>query len=84
VSERGGYMRLSDINVNAHGLTKEEIQGALDREHYFKQNGSAQDWQEMRKDLMLKMFDLIQEDTDFVIELIEHIRSCRPELLKDT
>ena len=76
-------MRLSDINVNAHGLTKEEIQGALDREHYFKQNRSIQDWQEIRKDLMLEMFDLIWKDTDFVNKLIEHIKKYRPELLKE-
>ncbi len=75
-------MRLSDINVNAHGLTKEEIQEALDRAHAFKQNRSVQDWTEMRKNLILQMFDLISDDTDFVLKLVEHIRAHRPELIE--
>ena len=79
-------MRLSDINVNAHGLTKEEIQRALDEAHNFKSRSFQdwmKDWQERRKDIMLQMFDLINEDTDFVKRLIEHIKKHRPELLKE-
>lgn len=74
-------MAVKELNVK--GLTPEEAQEALNKARFFKREFSIQEWQERRKDLMLKMFDLISDDTDFVLELIDHIKACRPELLKE-
>ncbi|MGE5613177.1 MAG: hypothetical protein ACM3XR_02115 [Bacillota bacterium] len=49
----------------------------------WKQDFSVQEWQEMRKDLLLKLYELIKDDTDFTMKLLDAIREHHPDLLKD-
>jgi len=71
------------VEVDATGLTAEEVREAVAKAKKWKQDFSVQEWQEMRKDLLLKLYELIKDDTDFTMKLLDAIREHYPDLLKD-
>lgn len=77
-------MRLSDINVNAHGLSKEEIQEALDSKYQYK-NFKIVDYEEHRKGLVKEIGLLLaQLDNEFAADMLAIIKEHHPNLLNNT
>jgi len=71
------------VEVDATGLTAEEVREAVAKAKKWKQDFSVQEWQEARKKILIELYKLIKDDTDFTLQLIDAIREHHPDLLKD-
>jgi predicted Zn-dependent peptidase len=71
------------VEVDATGLTAEEVREAVAKAKKWKQDFSVQEWQEARKKILIELYKLIKDDTDFTLQLIDAIREHHPGLLKD-
>jgi hypothetical protein len=72
-------MKISDNNINARGLSKEELQAAIDFTVRSK-NKSIQDLLEDQKEAFLQLTELVP---DFAEKMLEVIKEKHPELLKE-
>lgn len=69
--------------INCRGLAPEEIQEAIDSKAQLK-NFDHMEWPEARKQLILKITQLIVEmgDLEFAVEILKCIKQQCPELLE--
>jgi len=68
------------LEINARGLTQEEIQNAIDMAYELKQPGALQNWEEKRQSIIS---ELLTVDDEMALIFLKNIKERRPDLLKE-
>lgn len=66
--------------IDAHGLSPEQIETALDNARRFKNGFRMEDWNERYKKIIKEIVTL---DPEFATELLKLVKEHHPDLLKD-
>lgn len=70
------------IEVNAPGLTAEEVRQAIEDARKRKIQYEKTPWVEMRRELLEKVVRLmVLEDISFIEDILKHIKQVRPDLI---